>query len=155
MSEGYKSRPLSATKQRELRVLELRAKGMGFEAIAAECGYANKSSAWKAYQRALKMTDRSLTDEQARLLELNRLDMLFEPMFEAATKERDPAAARVALRISDSRVKLLGLAVAGGRTRGFGDEDEDDGEGVVVGPDTLDRLREDRARREAERSSGG
>lgn len=156
MSEpaGYKPRELSKTKLRELRVLELRAQGKGFEEIAATCGYANKGSAWKAYHRALKMTDRALTDEQARLLEVNRLDLLFDAVWDDAMRG-DTAAVRAALRISDSRVKLLGLSVAAGRSRGFGDndgsdhEDEDD---VVVGPDTLDRLREERAQREAQRS---
>lgn len=152
---GYKPRELSKTKLRELEVLKLRARGKGFEEIAALCGYANKSSAWKAYQRGLKMADRALTDEQARLLEVNRLDMLFDAVWADAMRG-DPAAVRAALRISDSRVKLLGLSVAAGRSRGFGDDDDsdDDAEGTVVGPDALDRLREAKAQREAQRSPG-
>lgn len=152
---GYSPRPLSKTKLRELRVLELKAKGLGFEEIAATCGYANKSGAWKAYHRAVTMSDRgALTDDQARLLQLTRLELLLAAVWDDAMK-REPWAVREALRINNSITKLRGVSVAPGRTRGFGDDDDiDDEDGVVVGPDALDRLREGKARREAERTSG-
>ncbi|MBD3781689.1 MAG: hypothetical protein IE926_01855 [Micrococcales bacterium] len=153
MSNDWKPRPLSKTAMRDHRVLELVAQGKGFDEVAALCGYANRSGAWKAYQRALKARAVDLGDEQRRTLELHRLDLMTDAVWEDAMKG-DRGAIREALRISAARVRLLGLSVAPHRSSGLGDDGPDgEEEGVVVGPDAMDRLREERARREAERSA--
>jgi len=150
-SQQPKARPMSKTALREMRVLKLRAKGLGFDEIAAKCGYANRSSAWKAYKRALTSSDRAMTDEHHRTLELHRLELLNQAIWPAASRG-DLSAVREAARLSRDRVKLLGLSIAPGRTNGKGEDDGDD-EGVVIGSDRLDAMRERRARDAAERTS--
>jgi hypothetical protein len=151
-TKEHKPRELSATAKREQQVLELRASGLGFDDIAAQCGYANRGSAWKAYQRAMTATGRTMSDAQHRALELHRLELLHNAVWPAASRG-DLAAVREAKRLHDARTRLLGLTVAPGRT-GAGSEDDDDGDGVVVGPDRLDAMRERRVRDAADRSAG-
>ncbi|QIM19887.1 hypothetical protein G7075_00045 [Phycicoccus sp. HDW14] len=152
-SSDYRPRTLSKTALRDLRVLELVAQGKGFDEVAALCGYANRSGAHKAYHRALKARSADLSDEQMRVLELHRLDILTDAVWEAAISG-DLAAVREAHRLHVARVRLLGLSVAPGRSNGRGEPEEDgDDEGVVTGPDRMEQLREERARRAAERTS--
>jgi hypothetical protein len=151
---GYKPRELSKTARREMRVLELRAEGYGFDEIAARCGYANRGSAWKAYKRALASGDRVMTDENARTLELHRLELLTQAVWPAASRG-DLSAVREAARLSMLRSKLLGLPVAPGRSGGRSSDDgAGEQSGVVIGPDRLDEMRERRQRDEAERTAG-
>ena len=153
MANEPKPRSLSATALREQRVLELRAAGHGFDDIAAECGYANRGSAWKAYQRALTATGRDMTDAQHRALELHRLELMHNAVWPAASRG-DLGAVREAKRLHDARTRLLGLTVAPGRTGGASGSDDDEQDGVVVGPDRLDAMRERRTRDAADRSAG-
>lgn len=149
----HKPRKLSATALREAEVLKLRAKGLGFDQIAAKCGYANRAGAWKAYQRAMTSTGREMSEAHHRLLELHRLELLHQAVWPAASRG-DLAAVREAKRLHDARARLLGLAIAPGRTGGAFDDEDDDAGDNVVGPDRLDEMRERRAQDAAERSAG-
>lgn len=147
-------RPLSKTAQREQKVLKLRAKGLGFDDIAAQCGYANRGSAYKAYKRALENTgEQMLSDAQWRELELHRLELMHKAIWPQAARG-DLAAVREAKRLHDARARLMGLTIAPGRLGGSTATDEGDDEGVVVGRDKLDELRERRARDASQRTPG-
>lgn len=154
MATTHKPRRLSTTARREQQVLKLRAKGLGFDQIAAQLGYANRSSAHKAYKRALAARGEQLTDEEARELELHRLELMHAAVWPAASRG-DLAAVREAARLHTLRVRLKGWAIAPGRiSAGDGHSlAESDEHGVVVGPDRLDEIRERRARDAAERTA--
>jgi hypothetical protein len=92
----------------EVQVLELRKAGWTFERIAQRLGYANKSGAWKAYDRALTATLQEPADE-LRALERERLDALFGSMYEIAVTKGSARHAEVALKAMEQRARLLGL----------------------------------------------
>jgi hypothetical protein len=97
------------TARRDAKAAELRSKGLSYQAIADEMGYASKSSAHDAVQRALK----AIVEEPAenlRQLERERLDRMYEAAMGAL--EANPhslAAIGTLLKISESRRKLEGL----------------------------------------------
>jgi predicted transcriptional regulator len=97
------------TARRDAEAAELRSKGLSYQAIADEMGYASKSGAWEAVQRALK----AIVEEPAenlRQLERERLDRMYEAA--SAALEANPhslAAITTLLKISESRRKLEGL----------------------------------------------
>lgn len=94
--------------ERELQVLELRRAGGTWSDIARVVGYNDASAARKAYVR---VTDRTLREsaEEARELELDRLDRLMAPYWGPATRQGDRKAAEFVLKVIDRRAKLLGL----------------------------------------------
>lgn len=97
-----------ATIDKERRTIELRRAGATFDDIARAIGYADAATAYNAYKRALK---RSLIDagsEEARTVELDRLDRLQRSHWNNAISG-DVAATNVVLRIMDRRARLLGL----------------------------------------------
>lgn len=157
MVEEARPRSRSKVQEREHKALILRQNGKSFDDIAHELGFANKGSAYKAYQRALgrgRVEGATLTDQ--RELELARLDALQSAIAKAANRG-DLTAVHRTLQIMTLRDKLLGLSVA---ARGVaspnagGKDDDGDKSDTVVGPDKLDQLREKRARDAAERSAG-
>ena len=94
-------------KRRDARVYELRIQGNTFEQIASEVGYRGPSGAWQAHQRIKSEWIFESIDE-ARQLELMRLDELQVAVWDRAIKGELPAAHCV-LKIMDRRAKLLGL----------------------------------------------
>ena len=104
--------PTEETMQRELDVLRLRRAGLSFSQIALQVGYSDKSSASKAYHRALTREHRPLVAE-ARQLEEGRLDDLLAAVWAKAMKG-DILSVREAVRISQRRARLLGLDHADG-----------------------------------------
>lgn len=94
--------------EKERDVLELRKAGWSFDRIAERLGYASKSGAWKAYDRALTATLQEPADE-LRHLELERIDTLFGAMYEIAVTKGSTRHAEMALRAMERRAKLLGL----------------------------------------------
>jgi len=89
------------------KALALRTAGKTYQEIAVEVGYADRSSAYNAVMDALKAMVREPAD-QARELELERLDKLTAAVWERAMKGDDFAIDR-ALKIADRRARLLGL----------------------------------------------
>ena len=138
------------TAERDLRALELRRAGLTFDAIATRLDLANKGSAHKAVQRALKRSGGPEMDpDSARELEADRLDRLQTAAWPAAMKG-NLAAIEKCLRISAARCRLLGLErellnVAPESTPGDGAQVHDEGE--------LDRLRRERREREVARGA--
>lgn len=100
-------------KERALKALELRKKGMRYEQIAQQLGYTNRGSAHKAVMKELKLLAKECLEEaaQVRDLELQRLDALYLKAWEAVEEGDLPAIDRC-LRIMERRAKLLGLDAA-------------------------------------------
>ena len=113
-----------AQRNREARALNLRKGGFSYDAIAAELGYADRSGAYRAIQRALARTLSEPADE-LRKLEVERLDDLWRRtqvilatrhavLYQGAdTGFDDPGprlkAIEVGIRVMERRAKLLGL----------------------------------------------
>lgn len=94
-------------RRRDARVYELRIQGNTFDQIATEVGYSGPSGAWQAHQR-IKSEWIFESIEEARQLELMRLDELQVAVWDRALNGELPAAHCV-LKIMDRRAKLLGL----------------------------------------------
>lgn len=100
-------------KERALKALELRKKGFRYEQIAQQLGYSNRGSAHKAVMKELNLLAKECLEEaaQVRDLELQRLDDLFLAAWKAIADGSESAIDR-ALRVSESRRKLMGLDAA-------------------------------------------
>jgi len=107
--ESKTSKRRLKARERWLAALELRKKGLTFEAIAEETGYGSPASAYKAVMKALKETFREPAQE-LRDLEAARLDGMQEKLSGNVGPGKDGVAVvdRV-LRIMERRAKLLGL----------------------------------------------
>jgi hypothetical protein len=92
---------------RRARAVELAVNGATYDAIAAEVGFTHRSTAYKTVQRALDQRTCKAVDEY-RELEVDRLDALQAAIWHRAVAG-DCAAIAVALRIIESRIKILGL----------------------------------------------
>ena len=150
------ARSRSQVIERDRKAFELRRRGKNFDEIATELGFANKGSAYKAHARAMARGQVDSTSiEEARQLELARLDAMQAGLWKAASRG-DLGAVDKSLKIMMRRDRLLGLAVAA-RSPGRGTNESGtgtgSGAGVVVGRDRLDEMREKRERDAAHRSS--
>lgn len=92
---------------RQQQALELRKGGKTFEYIAEKLGYASKAGAHKAVLSALQKTLQEPADD-LRKLEIERLDVMFEAIWWAAS-HGTPHAIDRALKIMEHKAKLLGL----------------------------------------------
>jgi hypothetical protein len=102
--------------------------GDDYDTIADKFGYATRSGAWRAVQRALAKQREALAGEylQLEILRLDALQVSLWPQAEAG----DPKAVLGCLRIIELRCALLGLipkASSGNQAGNWG------GEPVVVG----------------------
>lgn len=92
---------------RETDAFTLREAGLTFDEIAKRLNYRDRGAAHKAYQRALQRAEPQSSDD-ARALEVARLDRLHRALWPAALKGDTAAADRV-LRVAERRSRLLGL----------------------------------------------
>jgi hypothetical protein len=100
------NRQLVATAEQRRRVVELRLRGMTFEAIGAAIGR-DASSAHRAYYGALAAIPERVASEERKAM-LERLELLRRNAW--TLYKRDPAAAlAVLLRIEERHARLLGL----------------------------------------------
>jgi len=115
---------------REAKAVEMMLAGKDFDTIAVELGYATRSGAWRAVQRALSKQREALA-EQSLTLEMQRLDALQVALWDQAMAG-DVKAALGCLRIVEQRMALLGLTPQSGR---FGNQTSNRGfaGSVVVG----------------------
>jgi hypothetical protein len=105
--------PRALTAQvKEQQALDRRLAGHTFDAIAQQLGYASRSSAYRAVERALQRirVQADQTAETLRALEDARYDRLLRAI-EAQVQQGDLAAVDRALRISKARRELWGLDV--------------------------------------------
>lgn len=93
--------------EKEKRVLELRRGGLTFDLIAERVGYANASSAQKAYQRACS---RVVYEDVVALrnTEMDRLDIAQAAIWNEVLQGRIQAVIAL-MKIMERRARLLGL----------------------------------------------
>lgn len=94
---------------RELEALELRKKGMSYDAIGEALGI-SKSGAYLCVMRALESITKEAAEEAdaVRQLELERLDAALVGL-STRIQHGDPAAVTAMIRVSERRARLLGL----------------------------------------------
>lgn len=97
----------ASAREREAKALDLRLLGYSYDRIAREIGYAHRSAARKAIQRALNAIPREAALE-LRQIELERLDLAQQRIAKQIMTGHLGAIDRL-LRIMDHRAKLLGL----------------------------------------------
>lgn len=106
---------------RKARAVELALTGMPYDEIASAVGYANRGTAWRTVQRALRDRTFKAVDEY-REMEMTRLDTLQSACWDAALAG-DLRAVEVVLRVMEQRRRLLGLgdqmATKGGNRQGL------------------------------------
>lgn len=107
--ESKTSKRRLEARERWIAALELRKKGLTFDAIAQELGYAGRQQSYTAVMKALKETLREPSDE-LRSLEAERLDTITDALWGDA-KRGDTGAIDRILKIMERRAKLLGLDV--------------------------------------------
>lgn len=89
-----------------VRAVELRGAGFSYDDIGIELGYANRSGAWKAIQKALKAVQGDTVDE-FRTLNLERLDALLAVVWPEAIAG-DLKSVTAARQILNAQDRLLG-----------------------------------------------
>lgn len=94
-------------KERASRAMRLRAMRVPYDQIAKELGYANRSSAFNAVQRALAEIPREAAKE-LRIAELESLDIAESALAKRLAQGELQAIDRM-IRIKDMRAKLTGL----------------------------------------------
>lgn len=109
-----KTRNRLAIRERQKTALELRLAGKTYREIAAALGYKSPHGAYDAVTGALAEVTREPAEE-LRKMELARLDALHAALWPAAI-QGDPVSVAGALRVSESRRKLLGLDLPEGYT---------------------------------------
>ena len=95
-------------RERDLLALQLRMRGLTFDAIADKMQLSGGSgTAYKAYQRAMASVKQENVKEH-RAIEMERIDALWEPMFAKGLAGNHLAVDRC-IALMDRRAKLLGL----------------------------------------------
>ncbi len=100
-----RNRPLAAW--RKARAVELAIDGRTYDQIAAEVGYANRGTAYKVVQQALRARTVAAVDE-LRCLEADRLNALQASVWPDAMAG-DVLAVQTVAKIVMRRCRLLGL----------------------------------------------
>lgn len=97
----------AVARYRAVLALQMAAEGRPYDDIAAELGFAHRSGAWNAVQRAL---DRQEADAAGRYRDrmLAEIDMVQEKAWKGAM-DGDPEAGAIALQAIDARCRLLRL----------------------------------------------
>jgi len=109
MPESKHSQRRLAAIERQVRALELRKAGLSYRAIANELGYKGGQGAQDAVERAIRRCLREPV-ESVLVLELERLDAMFTPMYRRA-REGDVGALHGALAVMARRAKLQGMDI--------------------------------------------
>lgn len=104
---GDRQPPATAVIQKETDALLLRRAGITYDVIAERLGYAHRSSARKAVNRALVRTQQDPADETRRL-EVDRLDAIQAAHWREALNGNIASTAQI-LRVMERRARLLGL----------------------------------------------
>ena len=119
------------TMQRDAEALRLHVAGLGYQQIADQLGWANKSGAFHAVRRAIADTY-ALPKAEAVKAEEERLDYLTRTLVKVIAERRRDAdvinASMALLKVSESRRRLLGLDQPMRRTVEVITEDQVDAE---------------------------
>ena len=97
-----------ATAEKQRRALQLRNVGIGYDRIADELGYSDKSGAWRAVDAAVK---RSIVEpaEHQRVIMADRLDTALQRVMDAIIRDGDLDQVANLIRIEKRRAELFGL----------------------------------------------
>ena len=97
-----------ATAEKQRRALQLRNVGVGYDRIADELGYSDKSGAWRAVDAAVK---RSVVEpaEHQRVIMAERLDTALQRVMDAILRDNDLDQVVNLIRIEKRRAELFGL----------------------------------------------
>jgi len=97
-----------ATAEKQRRALQLRNVGVGYDRIADELGYSDKSGAWRAVDAAVK---RSVVEpaEHQRVIMAERLDTALQRVMDAILRDGDLDQVVNLIRIEKRRAELFGL----------------------------------------------
>lgn len=123
------------------KVHELRRRGHTFLEIGHELEVGT-TTAWRAYHRQIRRSPESATVEEARELELERLDGMLRAMYAKAEAGDHLAVDRV-LKISQRRAKLLGLDLVSPSSTRIPDGEEREGAAGVSQIEDFRRRREE------------
>ena len=110
MGESKTSARLVKATQKRLAAVEMRRDGLTYQEIADNLGYANKACAYQAVKKVMdeiRAEARHLADELVEI-EVFRLDYLLQMLLPKINKG-DVKSIRAAVKISESRRRLLGL----------------------------------------------
>ncbi len=100
-------RSLAESRIKRARAVELAAQGLAYSDIAQAVGYAHRGSAHRAVFKAIAEYEAEAV-ELFRATEMERLDYLQTKLW-TKVEEGDLKAIHAALRISETRRRLLGL----------------------------------------------
>lgn len=100
-------RSLAEARIKRARAVELASEGMSYDEIAKAVGYAHRGSAYKAVFKALAEHEADDVDV-LRAVEMDRLDVLLKALW-ARVEEGDLDAINTAVKITQARIRLLGL----------------------------------------------
>lgn len=95
------------SRYRALMALELAAKGMTYDEIATELGYADRSGAWRAVQSILARREAEVVEEY-RYFAISDLNAVHAKVWPKAMAGNVRAAESV-LRAVEGRIRLYGL----------------------------------------------
>lgn len=95
------------SRHRALVALEMAGQGLGYQAIADALGFADKSGAWRAVQRALERREAQAVDE-FRAGMLADLTLVQERAWRRAMAG-DLEAGRIVMRAIEGRCRVLGI----------------------------------------------
>lgn len=101
----HRDRPLAA--ERRARAIELHRRGLTYQQVADEMGYANRGTVHRIIKTALEDRVADSVDE-LRMAEVDRLDALQAALWTRAVRG-DGRAVEAVLRIIDARCKVLSL----------------------------------------------
>ncbi len=114
-ASGARSRRQAEREDRERRAVELHIAGCSYEDIARECGFSDRSGAYKAVRRGLERRNREPKHEH-RAIVLSRYDFVFRslaPLIEGNDRNVSVAetlrAAEIMCRANDRHAQLVGL----------------------------------------------
>ncbi|PZC45034.1 MAG: hypothetical protein C1O27_002544 [Chloroflexi bacterium] len=93
--------------EKDQRALELRKRGLTYDKISRQLGYATPSASYKAVTRRLRDMDKPAV-AMLRELEVQRLDEMLSAVW-VNVLQGDAGAVSTALKISERRSRLLGL----------------------------------------------
>ena len=100
-------RNLAEARIKRARAVELAAEGMSYGEIAQAVGYSHRGSAHRAVFKAI--TEREVENvDLLRVMEMDRLDVLLRALW-PRVEDGDLAAINTAIRITETRIRLLGL----------------------------------------------
>lgn len=97
-------------KEREKKAVSMRLEGYDFDEIAVECGYNDRSGAYKAWKRALKRVPEPVVEEARATMQM-RLDKYRKMMARQQHGEHTARVVEVLIKVEEREAKLFSIDV--------------------------------------------